>query len=61
MSQLELLDPTNEARPPHREPAPRLQTLVGKRIALLDISKPLGNFFLDVVEEGLKARGAQTQ
>lgn len=36
--------------------APRLSSLSGKAIALLDISKPGGNIFLDRVERLLKER-----
>jgi hypothetical protein len=37
-------------------PAPRLNTLEGKTIALLDISKPGGSVFLDRVEHTLRNR-----
>ena len=36
--------------------APRLSSLEGKTIALLDISKPGGSIFLDRVEHLLKSR-----
>lgn len=36
--------------------APRLETLAGKSIALLDISKPGGSFFLDRLERLLLER-----
>jgi hypothetical protein len=36
--------------------APRLDTLAGKTIGLLDISKPGGSFFLDHLERLLKER-----
>lgn len=61
MNPIELLDPTNESRPATRKPAPRLGGIEGKRVALLDISKPLGNHFLDILEEGLRKRGAETE
>jgi hypothetical protein len=61
MNTIEILDPTNESKPPTRQPAPRLTGLAGKRVALLDISKPLGNHFLDVLEEELRRRGAETE
>jgi hypothetical protein len=35
-------------------PAPRLATLKGRTIALLDISKPGGSVFLDRIEQRLK-------
>ena len=36
--------------------APRLETLAGKSVALLDISKPGGSHFLDRLEQLLKQR-----
>lgn len=53
-----LLDPTSERRPAARPRAPRLDAIGGRRVALLDISKPRGNVFLDRLEEDLRARGA---
>ncbi len=50
----ELVNPFDEARPPRREPAPRLDSLAGKTIGLLDISKPGGSIFLDRLEERLR-------
>lgn len=52
-----LLDPTSELQPPERALLPRLQTLQGKTIGLLDISKPRGREFLDEVEKQLLALG----
>ncbi len=52
----EFLDPTDSAAAPRRH-APRLSSLEGKVVALLDISKPKGNFFLDRIEELLRAEG----
>jgi len=52
-----LLDPTSEREPATRERAPRPESLDGKVVALLDISKPRGNIFLDRLEEMLAARG----
>lgn len=49
-----LVHPGNETRPQVAPPPPRLQTLKGKRIGLLDISKPGGSFFLDRLEELLR-------
>jgi hypothetical protein len=46
----------NEQRQTLANPAPRLDTLAGKTIGLLDISKPGGSFFLDRLEELLKTR-----
>ena len=53
-----LLDPTSERRLAIREPAPRLPSLDGRTIGLLDISKPRGDLFLDRVQERLEERGA---
>ncbi|MCY3965297.1 MAG: hypothetical protein OXG83_09665 [Acidobacteria bacterium] len=53
-----LLDPTNEAAPPARTAAPRLEAIGGKTIALLDISKARGDIFLDRVEQRIESRGA---
>jgi hypothetical protein len=56
-----VLDPTNERRPAARQRLPRAAQLDGLRLALLDISKPRGNVFLDRLEEHLTARGARVQ
>jgi hypothetical protein len=50
-----LVNPSNE-RKLIGVPAPRLQTLAGKTIALLDISKPGGSIFLDRLQELLMKR-----
>jgi hypothetical protein len=55
---VKLLDPTSELQATTRERAPRTEPLAGRRVALLDISKPRGNVFLDRIEELLGARGA---
>lgn len=52
-----LLDPTGERRPVERPSATRLPALAGRVVALLDISKPRGDVFLDRVEALLGARG----
>lgn len=52
-----LLDPTNESQPMPRERLPRPQSLAGKTVALLDISKPRGDVFLDCLDQKLKAMG----
>ncbi len=44
-----LVNPCNE-RKATAAPAPRLKTVAGKTIVLLDISKPGGNVFLDRIE-----------
>ena len=53
-----ILDPTGERSLAIRSRVTRLATVEGKKIGLLDISKPRGNLFLDVVEEKLRASGA---
>ena len=54
-----LLDPTNERSSAMRERAARLDTLEGKTVGLLDISKPRGDLFLDTIEARLRDRGAE--
>ena len=54
-----LLDPTGERRPAVREAAPRLPSVAGRRVGLLDISKPRGDVFLDRLEELLAGRGVE--
>ena len=49
-----LINPFNESPRDARQPAPKLDTLAGKTIGLLDISKPGGNLFLDHLEGLLK-------
>jgi hypothetical protein len=51
-----LINPLNEQTPSLAAPAPRLATLAGRTIGLLDISKPGGSFFLDRLEELLTTR-----
>jgi hypothetical protein len=55
MSDEEFLDPTDSVAVP-RKTAPRLESLEGKTITLLDISKAKGNHLLDRVEELLRER-----
>jgi len=55
---LVLLDPTHEQRPARRERLPRLSTLEGATVGLLDISKLRGDVFLDRLEQRLRERGA---
>ena len=52
-----VLDPTGEQAPETRERVPRPESLSGLTVALLDISKPRGNVFLDRVEERLTQLG----
>jgi hypothetical protein len=53
---MRIVNPLNEAVADAAPAAPRLATLEGKTIALLDISKPGGNVFLDRLEFRLRAR-----
>jgi len=50
------LDPTDQIDRGTKSFAPRLDTLVGKTVALLDINKSKGVYFLDRVEEVLRER-----
>jgi hypothetical protein len=52
-----LLDPTAETAPAQRARLARPDSLDGKVVGLLDISKPRGNVFLDRIEEQLAALG----
>ncbi len=54
-----LLDPTGERSLATRERVARLDTLDGKTVGLLDISKPRGDLFLDTIEARLRDRGAE--
>ena len=56
----ELLDPTSERQPAVRARSPRLSSIQGRTVGLLDISKPRGNVFLDQLEARLRERGANT-
>jgi hypothetical protein len=53
-----VLDPTSERAPAQRERLPRLDSLAGRRVGLLDISKARGDVFLNRLEERLRDRGA---
>ena len=53
-----VLDPTGERSPAGRARLPRLASLEGRTIGLLDISKARGDVFLDRLEALLRARGA---
>lgn len=55
---LTLVHPGNESKPQAAPPPARLATLRGKRIGLLDISKPGGSFFLDRLEQLLRTKYA---
>jgi len=54
-----LLDPTAELAPTERQLIPRLKSLEGATIGLLDISKPRGKEFLDEIETLLLGKGAR--
>jgi hypothetical protein len=56
-----LLDPTSERASAVRERLPRLASLEGRTIGLLDISKPRGDLFLDRIEQRLRERGAEVK
>ena len=51
-----LVNPLDERAAAGRVPAPRLEKLEGKTLALLDISKPGGSVFLDRLEALLVGR-----
>ncbi len=53
-----LVHPGNERVPQAAAPPRRLSSLSGKKIGLLDISKPGGSFFLDRLEAILRERYA---
>jgi hypothetical protein len=61
VSAVELLDPTGERVPVDRPRAGRLETLEGRRVALLDISKPRGDIFLDRLESLLRGRRVEVE
>ena len=50
------LDPTDQVERGEKAFAPRLDTLAGKTVGLLDINKAKGSFFLDRLEEVLRER-----
>jgi hypothetical protein len=51
-----LVSPLDERSREAQPAAPRLDTLEGKRLALLDISKPQGKEFLDRLQHLLEQR-----
>jgi hypothetical protein len=53
-----ILDPTGEREIAERQRLARPATIAGKRVGLLDISKPRGDIFLDQLERRLTADGA---
>ena len=56
-----LLDPTGEIDPTFRALLARPVSLDGLTVALLDITQPRGNVFLDRVEQRLNERGIATK
>jgi hypothetical protein len=52
---MRLVNPLNETAVAASTAAPRLATLQGKIVALLDISKPGGSIFLDRIEHRLRS------
>jgi hypothetical protein len=56
-----LLDPTGERRPAGRPRVARPNSLDGRVVGLLDISKPRGDIFLGHLAGLLAARGAKVQ
>lgn len=48
---INLVHPGNESKPQAAPPPPRLESLRGRKIGLLDISKPGGSIFLDRLQE----------
>jgi len=56
-----LLDPTHERSPAIRERLPRLESLSGVNVGLLDISKARGDVFLDRLEARLLETGAKVR
>ena len=53
-----VLDPTGERAPSQRQPLPRPDSLTGRTVGLLDISKARGDVVLDRLAELLAADGA---
>jgi hypothetical protein len=51
-----IVHPGNESVAKAAAPPARLASLAGRRIGLLDISKPGGSFFLDRLEEILRTK-----
>ncbi len=57
---VDYVSPFDERRRAAEPLAPRLESVRGKRVALLDINKRRGDEFLDRIEELLHERGAGT-
>ncbi len=56
-----LLDPTAELQPSERQLLPRLSSLAGATVGLLDISKPRGKEFLDEIDTLLTGMGVKVK
>jgi hypothetical protein len=56
-----VLDPTSERTIAQRQPQARPAGLDGRTVALLDISKPRGDVFLDRLEQRLTQAGADVR
>ena len=56
-----VLDPTDESQPAKRPRVRRPRSLEGVSVALLDISKPRGDRFLDRLAARLAERGIATE
>lgn len=56
-----LLDPTHERSPAVRKRLPRLASVAGVSVGLLDISKARGDVFLDRLATRLAAAGAEVR
>ena len=56
-----LVDPTSERSPASKPRLPRLATLAGKTVGLLDISKARGDLFLGRLEARLREVGADVK
>jgi hypothetical protein len=56
-----VLDPTSEQQPAERARVDRPESLAGKTIGLLDISKPRGDVFLDHLAGRLVERGLRVE
>lgn len=56
-----LIDPTAELAPEGLERLPRPASLEGLTVAILDISKPRGDVFLDRIADRLGQRGIEVK
>lgn len=56
-----LIDPGAERDPGFRTPLPTVASVAGRKVGLLDISKPRGDVFLDEIEALLRADGAEVR